>query len=144
MQGDFPISGSRSHRVGSGLDAIRDHFVLCPMKSIDSCDDHSGGASTLYLGPHGDEKVSQICNFRFASGTLDDRHSFGKCSGHHDVGSPKNRWADSSSEKNLGSLQTSRLGVNVAFLNVNLCSQCLEALEVQVNGACADDAATGH
>src|SRR5262249_25104220 len=81
-------------------------------------------------------------DFRFAGGALDDCSSFSQSCGHHDVCGAKDRGTRPSAKEHGRTDQAFGAGVNVTFLDDDFGAQCLETLEVKVNGARSYDTTT--
>ena len=137
---DFAAAGGGGHRKGRGFDAVGNDLVLRAVQTFHAGDGEGGAARARDLGAHGVEEIGQVHHLRFAGGAFDQRHAVGQRGRHHDVGRAEDRRAAAPAQEQIGALQLFGAGVDVAAVNPNFCAQRLQALEMQVNRARANDA----
>ena len=125
---------------------MRSGMTSCsaPWSSLHAGDGDGGAAGAGDVGAHGVEEFRQVHDFGFAGGAFDDGHAFGQRGGHHDVGGAQHGGAGAAAEKHGVADELSGGGLHVAVVDVDFGAEGLEAFEVQIDGARADDAAAGQ
>ena len=83
--GDVASGDSCGYDVGSGFDAVGDDFVFRSVQFGDAFYADDAGAGAGDFRAHFQEEVSEVDNFGFARGVLDDGFSVGEHGGHQDI-----------------------------------------------------------
>jgi hypothetical protein len=141
-QAHFPAGHGGGDGVGAHLDAIGDHRVGRAVQTGDTGDRHGRRARPLDLGAHGVQAFLQVDQLGLAGGVVQDGDAVGDHGGQHRMLGRADR---DDREGDLGALQAARgLGVDIAFVQIDLGAQRFQRLQVQVDGARADGAAAGQ
>ncbi len=139
--GDFAVGGGGGDGKGGGFDAVGNDLVFRAVQTLDAGHGDGGAARAGDFRAHGVEEIGEVHDLRFAGGAFDDGHAFGQHGGHHDVGRAQDGRAGASAQKQIRALELLGAGVDVAAFDSNFRAQGLQALEMEVDGARADDAA---
>jgi len=140
---DVEISaGDRSRdEKGSGFDAVRVDTMTRTVEFRDALNANGSSACSFDLRSHGDEQGSEIGDFGLAGAVLEDGLSLGKRGGHQEVfGSGNSDFV----EDDVCALEPVGAGFEITMILGDGGSHGFEAVDVEVDGAAADGAASGH
>lgn len=144
-EGDAIAGEGGGGHEGSGFDAVGDDGVFDGVELFDAFDGDAAGSSALDFGSHGVEEVGEVEDFGFCGGGFDDGDAIGEGGGHHDVVGAEDGGAVGSAEVDFRAAEAIGGGEDdVSAFEFDFCAEGLEAAEVEVYGAVADDAAAGE
>ena len=126
----------------AGFDAVRDCNACARAERFYALDGEGARAAALNFCAHACEEVDEVIDFGFEGGVLQDAYAFGEGCRHEDV---DGRTDAGNWEVEVASGEaTFAGGFHIAVRDVNLCAECFEALEVQVNRARTPGASAGE
>ena len=144
---NFAASDGAGQQVSAGLDAIRWNLVITSSETgvssetAMSLDTYHRGTITLDNNPNGSQETGGRLDFRFASGTLDNRHAFGTSGSHHDILGPQYGGPHRSRQVHRVAPETRRLGYHVTTLDPHFCSERFHPSGMQLDRSVADTTA---
>ena len=139
---DFAAGRSDGHRVGARFDAVGDHRVAGAMQAIDAFDDERARIEAGNFRAHRLETEAEVGDLRLHGGVLEHGRALGQAGGHHQVFGGTD--GDEGEVERGAAQATRRFGNHIAAVDLDLRTHGLKALNVQVDGACADGAAAGE
>ena len=120
----------RGKHISSCLNLVRNDRILCGMQLLNTHDTDHIRTGAFDVRSHTVQEVRDVNHVRFLGTVLDYGSSFRHGSGHHDIdGSTDGHCI----EEYMASLQRLRNRADASVLYRNLCTQCLEALQMQVD-----------
>ena len=125
---------------GTSLDLIRNNRIFCAVKPLYAPDTDCVCSCTLNIGSHTVKEVCHIYDMGLLGSILKDRLSLCHSSSHHDIDGRSHR---NHIQINMTCHQINGMGDHCSALNLYICSQRPEALNMLVNGAASDIAASG-
>ena len=145
LQPQFACGYRGSNDKSPGLDPVRYDLILYRLQLIDPIDCQSRRADTRYFRAHLIQAVRKVRYLRFTSGRFDNGAALCKRRGHQHVRSAKHGRAEWPAQENFFASQTVRsFGDDIAVLEVDLCAEGLQALEVKVDRPVAYGTAARH
>ena len=132
--------------VGAGFDAVGDDRVVAAMEFGDAFDLDDTRALAADFGAHLDEHRAEIDDLWFAGGAFDAGDAGRERGGHHDVGGAEDRAAHRAAHEDHITAGAGGVDLDQSSLDRDDAAEGLEAFQVEVDGAGADDAAArdGH
>jgi len=128
-------------KEGSGLDAIGVDAIARAVEFGDALDFNGGGSCTLDLRAHGNQHCGEVGDFRLARAVLEDGLAVGESGGHEKVfGAGDGDLV----EDDVCALEAVCTSFEVAVVLRDGGAHGFEALDVQIDGAAANGAASGH
>ena len=139
MDTDVATGHRRCDHKRARLDPVRHDLIISSGKLGYSLDSNRVGAGALYLGAHAVQVMGQVYNFRFASSVLQQGFALCGCCGHHKMfGAPDG----GDVEVYASALELAAFCFYIAMLKCYFGTKCLQAFQVQVDGARSDGTAT--
>jgi hypothetical protein len=138
---DFAACNRRSHRVGTGLDPVRQYRMHGAMQSVHALYGNRVCANPVDLRAHRDQAMSQILNFGLTGGVDQPRLALRQTRRHHQVFGRADRHERKDDLCATQAIRRARR--HVSAVKLDLCAQLLQALEMQVNRAGADRTSAG-
>ncbi len=129
------------NEIGPAFDSIRQHFVRSAAQALDALHDDLVGARALDLGPHRDEKIRKIDDFRLTGGVFEDRLAVGQSRRHHQVF--RSRHGDCVQHE-TGAFEPAGACADVTTFDGDVCAHRLKAGDVNVHGTRTDRTAAGQ
>ena len=144
LEGDLLARDGGGDHEGAGLDAVGDDFVLGAVEFLHAFDDDAPGACALDLRAHLDQEIGEIDDLGLGGGAVDDGDAFGEDGGHHDVVGAEHGGAEFAAEVDGAAAQFAGEDFHIPRVDAVGSAEGLEAFEMQVDRAVADDAAAGQ
>ena len=139
--GQVATGDGARHQERACLDAIGIDAIACAVQAGDALHADGGCSGAFDLCAHGDQQSGQVGHFRLARAVLHDGFAFGKHRGHEQIF----RAGDGDLvEDDVRAFESSARGLEIAVLLHDGGAHLLQALDVQIDGAATDGAASGH
>ena len=137
---DFATRNRRRHQEGAGFDTVWQHAIHTATQTFYAFDGNTVGALPRDFRPHRVKEVRRIDDFRLTRGVFNDGGAFSQGRGSHDGHGRAN--ADHI-HHDVRAFQAAVDGCfDVAFFQLNFCTELLKAGNVQINGTRADGTTT--
>ncbi len=140
VEADLAAGHCRSNEIGTRLDAIRNHRVVCAAQAGNPLDPDGTGSGAADAGAHRIQEIREIDDLRFAGGILQQGFALGERCRHHQVLGARNRHGI---EHDMGAAQAFRPRADIAVFDDDLRAHRLQPVNVQVDRPGADGAAAG-
>ena len=131
----------RDHQRGR-FNPIGNDAVRHPLQTVDTFDPQKGCSQPRDLGTHSNQATAEIDHFRFTGRRFDRRHPLCERGRRHDVAGPRDGAAERPSQIDRRTPQPRGLGMDVTALDREIGPQSRQPLQVQVNRAIANVAAS--
>ena len=131
----------RDH-IGPRLDTVRNDRIVRRTKAWYTVNFDAVGPRAANLRPHHIKEVRKIHNLRLKRRILQNRLPFGTGCRHHDVLRRADAWEIEINQCTLQSMRCARM--DRPLRDLNLGTQSLKALEMQIDGTRPDRAASGQ
>ena len=133
------------YHEGAGLDAVRNDGVVAAVQLLHAVNSDGAGAGAFDAGTHLVQEIGQVHHLGLAGGGFDDGGALGEHGSHHDVVRAQHGGAAVATHINRGADEAVRgIDNQVAALYLHAGAQRLDAADVEVHRAVADNAAAGQ
>ena len=127
--------------IAARFDTVRHDSVGCAMQTVDTFNDKLFGTNALNMRAHGDQQVAQVDNFRLPRGVFKDAGALGADGRHQRIFGCPDR-DDREHDGPARQAATLGAGCHVTSGRFNLCAKGFECLQMQIDRAVANGAAT--
>lgn len=144
LDGDVSAGDGGGDGEGGGFDAVGDHGMDGGLQSGDAVNFDGAGGGEMDFCARVTEEGGEFRDFGFLCGVLNAGGTMCKGGCGEDVAGAGDGWAGGTGEIDVGAVKFGGGGMNAAIGDAELCAECSESLEVEVNGAWTDAAAAGE
>lgn len=142
FDGDIPVCDSACEEKRSCLDAVREDGVVAALESLNALDFEVVTADPLNPGPHFDEHLAEVDDFRFAGRTFDAGDARREDGRHDHICGTGNGGAVPATHVEIVPVEVLRIDFNVTVFVADPATESLQSFQVKINGAWANDAAS--
>jgi hypothetical protein len=144
FHGDFAIGDGSGNKEGARFNSVRQDRVLAAIQFGDPLNFEVMAADSMNLRAHLHEHVAQIDHFRLAGGALDTGCARCEDGGHDHVRGASDRRSVASSKIQVVAPEAGSIDMDVSVADIDLATESLEALQVEIDRARPDHATAGE